>query len=332
MKNHLTLVFLLIFASILVSCEEEDFSTTVEVDLSEYGNQLVVLAPFKTDVTLDVDTLWYNHFYLVLTKSNDILNEDQYFERIEDAVVDLFEEGEYNLTLNHWERGIYISNANTGIEAGKNYHIEIHSPEYGKVTAKSYIPKRVKVLKALMSNSNYYDALEDVEKVEFTIEIEDEANVENFYYLNANIIVKLDSSDYDIQTDLTFNDPIFDKDDFNSDFLEIEEFLNPQFDWSVTFRDELFEGQRKSLKIYLKKSDLEGSVYDPDTGFFVEAEREIYFIIGAMSRDLYLYKRSALSQSRIAENPFAEAIRVYSNIEGGVGIFAGFVEDTVWLK
>ncbi len=330
MKSFFPLFFLALFTSILVSCEEENFSNVVEVDLSEHGDNLVVLAPFKPDLE---DRGWYDRFYLVLVKSNDILDESGNFERIEDATVDFFEEGEYQFTLDHWKNGIYITSMPTGIETGKEYQLEIHSPEYGKITAKSYIPKRVKVLKAYLSDNNYYDALEDVEKAEFTIDIEDEANIENYYFLNVGILIKTDSSNYGIRPEFTFNDPIFDEiSSFGNDYLELEGLLRPQHDWSVTFRDELFEGERKSLKVYLKKSDLEGTVYDPSTGFFVEAEREVYFMVGAMSRDLYLYKRSAVSQSRISENPFAEAVRVYNNIEGGVGIFGGFVEDTVFVE
>lgn len=328
MKQLLPLLFLVLSTSVLISCEEEDFSNVAEVDLSEYGDHLVVLAPFRPDFGDNK----LHRFYLALMKSNDVLDESGTYKRIEDATVDFFEDGEYQFTFEHWQNGIYTTSMPTGIEAGKEYQLEIHSPEYGKITAKSSIPKRVKVLKAYVSDNNYYDALEDVEKVEFTLEIEDEANVENYYYLSIRTLIRTDSSDYQSYPQFTFNDPVFDTDDFGEDFLEIEELLKPQHDWSITFRDELFEGQRKSLKVYLKKSDLEGSVYDPSTGFFVEAEREVYFMVGAMSRDLYLYKRSAVSQSRISENPFAEAVRVYDNIEGGIGIFGGFVEDTVFVE
>ncbi|MFK7905074.1 MAG: DUF4249 family protein, partial [Chitinophagales bacterium] len=191
-----------------------------------------------------------------------------------------------------------------------------------------------KVLKAYISDENHYDVSEGVEKVELTLEIEDEANVENYYFLTLRTVTKTDTSYYQSYPEFTFNDPIFDEGDFSEEFLEIEEFLNPQaqYDRSVTFTDELFEGQQKSLKLYIRKDALEGLIFDPNEDVLVPAERTAYFIIGSMSRELYLYKRSALSQSRISENPFAEAVRVYNNIEGGVGIFGGFVQDTVFVE
>jgi len=332
MKKLLPLIFLVSFTSILISCEEEDFSTVAEIDLSEHSKKMVVLAPFTTDTG---EREW-NRFYLLLAESNDILDESEAFKRINNAVVDFFEEGEYQFSLdNHNNKnGLYISPEATGIIPGKNYLIEIHSDEYGKITASSYMPNRVKVLKAYISDENHYDVSEGVEKVELTLEIEDEANVENYYFLTLRTVTKTDTAQYQSYPEFTFNDPIFDEGDFSEEFLEIEGFLNPQaqYDRSVTFTDELFEGQQKSLKLYIRKDALEGFVFDPNENVFVPAERTAYFIIGSMSRELYLYKRSALTQSRISENPFAEAVRVYNNIEGGVGIFGGVVQDTVFVE
>ncbi len=331
MKELLPLIFLVFFTSILVSCEEEDFSTVAEVDLSEYGNEIVVLAPFSPDIG---DREWHR-FYLILMKSNDILDQSEKFERVNGAVVDFFEEGEYQFSLDNYnDNGLYTSPEATGIQSGKNYQIEIHSDEYGKITASSYIPKKVNVLKAYISDENYYDVSEGIEKIELTLDIEDEANVENFYFLTLRTVARTDTSNHQSYPEFTFNDPIFDDGGFSEEFLEIEEFINPQaqYDRSLTFRDELFDGQQKSLKVYIPKSALQGYIFDDEANVFIPVEQQPYFIIGAMSRELYLYKRSAIAQSRISENPFAEAVRVYNNIEGGVGIFGGLVQDTVFVE
>ena len=43
-----------------------------------------------------------------------------------------------------------------------------------------------------------------------------------------------------------------------------------------------------------------------------------------MSEDYYKYQKSYIKQVVNQKNPFASVIEVYSNIQNGVGIFAGY--------
>lgn len=329
MQRLFSLLILVLFTCIFASCEKDYFSTTVEVDLSEHSDNLVVLAPFSPDLG---DKGWYQRFYLVLVKSNDILDESGSYERIENATVDLFEEGAYQFTFEHWNNGLYITSTATGIEAGKEYELEIHTEEYGKVMAKSYVPNRVNVLKAYISDSSYYDLEQDLEMIEISLEIEDEPNVENFYFLNAYSVLRTDTLDQFYGQITTSKDPVFDSKNGDQNWLEIEDLFNTFNDRTLTFKDVLFANQVKTLKIYLDKRAFKISLIHPITNEFLEVDAKFALSVGAMSRDLYLYKHSAIEQYVISSNPFAEAVRVYSNIEGGIGIFGGFVEDTVWVE
>src|SRR5690606_17271812 len=49
--------------------------------------------------------------------------------------------------------------------------------------------------------------------------------------------------------------------------------------------------------------------------------------LGHLSEDYYRYLRSQELQEATEEHPFAEPVIVHSNIEGGVGIFAGYLEQ-----
>ncbi len=47
-----------------------------------------------------------------------------------------------------------------------------------------------------------------------------------------------------------------------------------------------------------------------------------------MNRSGYLYRRSIDDYENAQGDPFAEPVQVYSNIENGYGIFAGFSKST----
>lgn len=331
-----------------MSCEKENFSTTVEVDLSEYGEKMVVLAPFKPDYG---DTQW-RRFYLMLVKSNDILNETRNFERIEDAEVRLFQGENFLLNLEHWKNGIYLAPNSTGIVADKTYELKIFHDGLGEITAQSYTPKQANVLKAFVSNPNYYNELEDKEMIEITLEMADESNVDNYYFLLVRAFAEVNAKEYDRYVLFHSNDPIFDEDKLDRELFgieiepgsgevtedllgfDIEDLLSQQRrqDQTKTFQDASFDGEIRQIQIYIKKNDLEAPVYDSDLNEWFPASFDISLIIGSMSRELYLYKRSAKEQEWSGENPFAEPIPAFSNIEGGMGIFGGFVEDTIIVE
>ena len=52
-----------------------------------------------------------------------------------------------------------------------------------------------------------------------------------------------------------------------------------------------------------------------------------YFFLKNVSFEYYEYFRTGMKQLEVIEDPFAEPVRIYSNIEGGKGIFAGYNEQ-----
>ncbi len=348
MKQYFILLGLIVLSFFCMSCEKEDFSTTVEVDLSEYGEQMVVLAPFKPDYG---NNQW-GRFYLMLVKSNDILDESRNFERIKNAEVSLYQGKNFLLHLEHWKNGIYLAPHNTGIVADRAYELKISHDDLGTVTAQSYTPKQVNVLQAFVSNHSYYDELEDREMIEITLEIADEPNVDNYYFLLVQTFAEVNSRIYNRHVLFDSNDPIFDEDKIDRELFgieiepgsggvtedllgfDIETLLSQQRrqDQTKTFQDASFDGENRQIQIYIKKSDLEAPVYDSDLDEWFPASFDISLIIGSMSRELYLYKRSAKEQEWSGENPFAEPIPAFNNIEGGMGVFGGFVEDTILVE
>ncbi len=333
MKKYISISFLIFCSFFLVNCDEDSFSTVVEVDLSEYGNQLVVEAPFLSNISSTQPT----NFGATLFKSNDILTENRSYQLIIDAKIDIYEDDSF-LTSLTWknESGKYESPIGVSPKEGKSYRIEVNSPEFGKASAESHMPKHIKVLQAYISDDSYFEGADEEwnEQVEITIEIEDFSNEDNFYYATIDPVLEEDNEGSSFWGNcFNSSDPIFDEDEFSDPFFEVEEETSPTFCGRLaTFTDLLFKGERRTIKVYMNKYELYEYIYDPTTGESAENLRDIRLVIGSMSQNIYNYKRSAKSQYWNEDNPFAEPIRVYSNIEGGIGIFGGLTEESIILE
>ncbi|SHF67395.1 protein of unknown function [Mariniphaga anaerophila] len=83
------------------------------------------------------------------------------------------------------------------------------------------------------------------------------------------------------------------------------------------FSDELFSKEVYNLSFYAltrKKTFFEYGEYFKVSAF-----------VQCLSKELFLYSRSFDQHSMVSDNPFAEPVPVYSNIEGGLGIFGSLV-------
>jgi hypothetical protein len=85
----------------------------------------------------------------------------------------------------------------------------------------------------------------------------------------------------------------------------------------------------------MNDNQLDGKVFTSPNGYLTGLRQstpiaQIYAHLLHTDRHYYLYHQS-LRDSRI-ENPFAEPILVYTNIEGGLGVFAAYTKETVVAK
>ncbi|PID89485.1 MAG: hypothetical protein CSB01_01505 [Bacteroidia bacterium] len=98
---------------------------------------------------------------------------------------------------------------------------------------------------------------------------------------------------------------------YDSDAFE----QNPKM---IMYDDENWNGKEKYSKdLYLQ-------------GYRDEAEIQIALINA--DEHYYMYHKKALEQDKYAENPFAEPIINYSNIENGVGVFCSYTKQIIRLK
>ena len=110
---------------------------------------------------------------------------------------------------------------------------------------------------------------------------------------------------------------------FESDDLALGEsafdFLNTEktFYLEAFFTDGLFNGSTYTLNFDIQ--------YDtPDPLAEVVVRRVLAVVLLSVSEDFFRYWKTAGRQALTNENPFAEPLRVQSNMTGGFGVFAGF--------
>jgi hypothetical protein len=52
--------------------------------------------------------------------------------------------------------------------------------------------------------------------------------------------------------------------------------------------------------------------------------KNLYAYLAVTDRHYYLYHHSVIKHQEVDGNPFAEPVLIYSNIEGGLGVFSGY--------
>ena len=95
--------------------------------------------------------------------------------------------------------------------------------------------------------------------------------------------------------------------------------------------DATFNGQTRYLDLFTDTNGYFNTVNftreqtgDRPSGFFKRLHVEVYADIWSLSDEMYQYLLTYFQQGVQTANPFATYSNVYSNVEGGLGIFAGY--------
>jgi hypothetical protein len=107
------------------------------------------------------------------------------------------------------------------------------------------------------------------------------------------------------------DDPAFGESEL--DFLDTEKARFRE----AFFPDDFFDGSTYTLDFQIQ--------YDaPSPDASVAIRRAFAVVFFSVTEDFFRYWETANEQAITNENPFAEPLRVHSNLEGGPGVFAGF--------
>ncbi len=284
MKNKIIINIILLFV-ILVSCEK-----IIDINIPEKDKKIVVNSIISTDSLVKVN----------VSKSLNILdNQNAVF--LNDASVKLYEDNVFIEQLQNTTNGNFESQSFYP-SVGKKYKIEVSHSNLNTVTAENKIPVKV----AINSIDTVSKNTEGYSSYELTINFTDPVNDTNYYFLEAKTKMPLDYDyntgkpiGYDMQNIYIFSD---------------DKIVQAGVDHNggIVFSDNLINGQTYPLKVQVDKYN------------FYEDTNMVYFYLNSVSKDFYLYVISFSMNVNNQDNPFAEPVQVYENINNGYGIFAGY--------
>jgi len=262
-----------------------------------------------------------------LSKSLSVLDNAE-LTLVDTATIHIYKDGELiDNIIDSDEDGWYRSGTSVP-ELDAMYSIELTTPGINSVlSAEDFLPVPVSISDAgidIIDSSFYTDIYYDPYfedtiinswgnlKGTFNITFRDPAGIDNYYQIS--IYSYISYPDYDNpknelielrQIHFSTEDPI--ADDNDSYMSELQ------------FNDEIIDGQKYQLKLDFEDWD-------------ARVDKEYYIELLSLTRSSYLYKRSVKEYRNASGDPFSEPVLIYSNIENGYGIFAGYSQATKLVK
>lgn len=292
MKNLFPIILILSVLT-LSNCTKQ-----IDFDEQDIAPRIVVNSLFTND------SVWSAH----ISRSVGVLDNTSY-TTIDDASVNIFDENT-NLvtTLTHQGNGLYTSPTGVSPLPNQSYTLEASASGYESVNATNFIPPAVPIYQldtVTSTNSN------DETILEATITFQDPPNVSNYYMLEVLVKGTWESWEGD---SIEFREPLeISCDDINVETVNRFNFGGFENTYLyLMLKDQNFDGENYALTFSvinyaeLKEMELFGEIRLVNTS-------EAYFN----------YLTSFNMYQRTINNPFATPVQVYSNVNNGMGIFAG---------
>jgi hypothetical protein len=303
----------------LISCTK-----TIDFDDEGLANRVIVNCIVSPE----------GKFMANLTKSTSIL-EDRQNNPPTNGSLDLFEDGILIKSFPDQTGG--FSMEGNMLHAGKTYKMVITS-NGKKLEAETNIPNQVDVISV---DTATVSVMNNTKDLDFKIKIRDPEGKDYYriVYINESIRYENDNTGtrkyYRSRTqfDIASDDPVFKS--VYSNFGD--EIMNsgPGND-SFIFPDDYFQGKEYTIKFRTAKGGYGNHFYPINDGYAgyggngqtkkIFERNEIH--IQKLSKDLYNYMKYLKLYNHYHDNPFSEPVPVYSNVKNGIGIFAGFNDET----
>ena len=209
------------------------------------------------------------------------------------------------------------------LQAGETYSLQVSAPGFETVRATDTVPAPVPT------------SVRAGERGEFSIELEiqDPPGEANYYQISLYQVFTgrgatrlegvLSTRDPSIMGDNSVDESPFEEGTFEGE--------------APYFRDTLFDGRTHEIELTYTGAWVEGGRILQEEEEMVEEEGEddlehagftAYLQVLYISETYYEYLTTARLHDETRENPFAEPLNVYGNVENGYGIFAGYSSRT----
>lgn len=349
MKNNRSITCLTLFILLQTACSQDFFETVIPLDLPEDSDQITLNCLTDTG---------QNTWVVRLTHSASTLDEVSMFPRISDATLQLFANnvatGSFVYdTISYYSnenQAWYIDSAYVAYQyppiagqakppyllpqTGINYTLKATAPNLPPVEASMTIPNPVPIQSVTVGNLTTIDN-QSYYPIDITFQDPPNSNNEpNYYFLLVrqyiNPIIDPISGEILSDTIETCNcfytrKGVFNQNDFIFD-LNASELI--RLDGREPFSNQLFAGKQHTLQIFVPfHSDFHYT--EGDEGI---PTSKVSITLGSQNKERYFYRESRNLQNQTENNPFAEPVTVYNNVEGGFGIFAGYSSNIVRIE
>jgi len=324
MKSKIVIYTAFVLISLLSSCEK-----TIDFNGKVPDPQLVMNCIALPDSTITVN----------LTKSKFFLSSSQDFTTVDNAIVTATINDTLKVNLTNTGNGNYVS----GIIPKPNdkVRIDASAPSLESVWAEVNVQPKMTIISidttwVKIDNSysypiynltgdsiigNAYNA-----EVKIKIKFQDNATEQNYYRLNVSNGLNYRSgySSYGSgYSGVEFDDIVFGNTTQQGSILDI---VSGTYG-NNCFTDELINGKEYSLSI---KSTTTHNIYLPGkkAGGDIVSKNELIIDLQQLSKSYYLYIKT--KDASMASNPlFSEAVQIYTNIKGGMGILGTYTSSNV---
>lgn len=253
-------------------------------------------------------------FTFSVSRSLSVLDNAE-LKLINDAKAILYEDGIAIDSLNGANAGNEFISQYSPIP-GKSYHLTVSHPDYDTLMSwDEFLPQKGINLHAssIITDSSTWSIWLTPDTIrygyaEFQCELnfDDPAGEPNYYVLR---LLQIDTIDQHYDEGVYYNERLQSTDPAIDDESSI--FASDYINSMLFFTDESFNGKNYTIKF---------SAFDWDFALHRQYVIELY----SMSRSAYLYLRTREAFFNSRNDPFAEPVQVFNNVEGGYGIFAGY--------
>ncbi|MCB0736013.1 MAG: DUF4249 domain-containing protein [Bacteroidetes bacterium] len=301
--NRINSIFYIAIVALFISCEKE-----IPFDGEIKEPKLVINSLFN-----DQDS-----FTIQVSRSLPVIDKAE-LKLISEANLQLFNENNELIgKLTETTTGVYHLPGFLP-EAQKSYTIKASHERYDAVQATDKLPAQpviVKVDTVLIPSTNEWDS-----KFRIEVTIDDPSETSNYYMVQLMKAEAkwetVDTTDYYWRPIyLTTNDP-FTANFNSSDNVQGEKLL---------FQDAGFNGKKHTYGFSTEYYNVLNRWQEP--GFPTAIQLRVY----AISEAVFRYFESASRYESAKYDPFATPVQVYSNVEGGFGIFGGASSTVAIIK
>jgi len=310
---------------VIIACENP-----IEIRNSGEYTPALVVSDFFTP-----DSIWAMRISRSIEISEPALSSDLF---VEDADVLIYGAYGQSEILLHTQNGVFRSKSDTHPIEGETYTIEVSSPGFKSIQSTSFAPKIKSDFLEILAVDSVIFAQKPLPTYRLRFRVTDFPG-KSYYRLDLLQVIpscfdeqvgytridrKLEGHGYDYHsTSFKSSEPSFFPDpevlDEPSDALYGD--FNSEF-YTAYFSDRLFENTEQEFELF----------FEPYSSLFSDfISTHFMMVISSLSKEHVLYERSLLLQDEYLDPSdylFTIPIELYSNVEGGLGIFAGYSSDT----